>query len=224
MGSRILLSSDSEDDIMPTKISFNDVKDALKHYSGGSLDETNKWIADFDKIATTCGWNDVQKYIFALKLLDGEAAACVEAHPTVTTYEELTTLLLAKYKLKAKQVNIHKVLSQRKKLPTETPIEYMYKMKTLGKDAMDDRSMIEYIVDGFPGNDKATLYQATTYDELIDKLNSFKFESTEKPSFDKNKKRNVQNDANNKPQGRYMRILTQWFLYIHVPIDFTVLV
>lgn len=158
---------DENDDIMTTKISFNDVKDALKKFSGGSADERNKWVKEFDEISDTCGWSPVQKYVFSLKLMDGEAAACVEAH-IVKTYDELKALLEKEYKEKTNILTIHKSLAQRKKQPDETAIEFMYKMRTLGKDAMDDKSMIEYVVDGLPGDrsNKLTLYQSNTFDEL----------------------------------------------------------
>lgn len=81
---------------MTTKISFNDK--ALKKFSGGSTIVLEKWIKEFDEISDTCGWNEVQKYIFALKLMEAEADACVRAHTSVTTYDTLIALLKKEYK------------------------------------------------------------------------------------------------------------------------------
>ncbi len=69
-------------------ISFTDVKDSLKKFNTGSKNMLEKWINEFDKVAQTSKWNDVQKFLFALKLLEGEAAAVAETSD-LSSYNEL---------------------------------------------------------------------------------------------------------------------------------------
>ncbi len=74
----------------------------------------------------------------------------------------------------------------------------MFKMKALGTDRMDENSMVEYIVDGLPADkaSKTTLYEATSYDELLDKLRVFKL--NEKVRQDKSGKKHVKHSSGNK--------------------------
>ncbi|KAJ6644138.1 hypothetical protein Bhyg_09104 [Pseudolycoriella hygida] len=109
--------TDNQGEDMAPGISFNDVKDALEKFEGDSKEETQRWIDEFDDIAETCTWNDVQKYIFARRLMLGEAKACIEARSGVKTYAELKNTLL-----------------DRKKNSSETPLEYMYIMQKLGRN------------------------------------------------------------------------------------------
>lgn len=52
--------------------------------------------------------DDVQKFIFAMRLMTGEAEACVKAHSTVATYDELTALLKKEYKEEVCLKKVHK--------------------------------------------------------------------------------------------------------------------
>lgn len=123
--------TEDSDEIAPT-ISFTDVKDALKKFKSGSKDMLEKWIKEFDKVALTSKWDEVQKFLFALKLLEGEAAAVAEATES-STYDELLAALRRVFKKKTSLIAVHKDLSERKKKPEETMVEYMFKMKTLDK-------------------------------------------------------------------------------------------
>ncbi len=111
----------------------------------------------------------MQKFLFALKLLEGEAAAVAEASD-LSSYNELIKALKSVFKKGTSLIQIHNELSERKKKPDETMVEYMFKMKALGTDRMDENSMIEYIVDGLPADKarKTTLYEATSYDDLLE--------------------------------------------------------
>ncbi|KAJ6639400.1 CCHC-type zinc finger nucleic acid binding protein [Pseudolycoriella hygida] len=125
---------------------------------------------------------------------DGQQSKGSEVPEVTGEYSEETNLL-----------EIHKNLVQRQKKPGETPVEYMYIMQKLGKGKIDERSMVEYVVDGIQmeRTSKATLYEATTYEELKKKLRTFKI-TEDKQNVDtkfqtKNTKSNHQkNGANNK--------------------------
>lgn len=69
-------------------------------------------------------------------------------------------------------------------------------MRQVAKDTMDVKSMIEYIVDGLPDEkrNKLTLYQATTYDELKEKLKVYKTFLTESAKQDKTSRKAVKNN------------------------------
>ena len=50
-------------------IGFRDVKYALEPSEGHFGSDANEWLANFENVATASCWNDVQKYLFARRLL-----------------------------------------------------------------------------------------------------------------------------------------------------------
>lgn len=80
--------------VMTTNFLFKDVEDALEKFSGESERNVDAWITSYEAVATTCNWNDIQKYLYARKLLIGAAKKCIEADDTIVTY----ALLIAKLK------------------------------------------------------------------------------------------------------------------------------
>ncbi len=72
-------------------------------------------------------------------------------------------------------VEIHERLSKAKKTQTESYVEFMYSVKKMGRDKIDERSLIKYVVNGLPdrAHDKITLFEALTFDELKKKLKVF---------------------------------------------------
>ncbi|RLU15779.1 hypothetical protein DMN91_011535 [Ooceraea biroi] len=59
-------------------LTFKDVEDSIDTFSGDDGKNIKQWIKDFDETATLCQWNDVQKTIYAKKLLRGSAKIFVK--------------------------------------------------------------------------------------------------------------------------------------------------
>lgn len=156
-------------------ISFRDVEDALRKFKGEAIDDIEEWIAEFEVTAETCKWNDVQKYMFCRKLLRGEAQLAMEANREINSYATLIAHLKTEHEDDTGGADIYIRMSNRKKTDTETYIEFMYKMKKMASDKIDEQSVCKYIVNGLPDSpqDKITLFEATTYKELKRKLKAF---------------------------------------------------
>lgn len=158
-----------------TTISFRDVEDALKKFKGESYENVEEWILEFETTAATCKWSEVQKYLFARKLLRGEAKMAVEANQAIISYETLLTHLKEEHKDDATSADIHDRLMKRSRKTNETYVEYMYVIKKMGRDKVDERSLVKYVVNGLPDKpqEKITLLEAATLAELKKKLKSF---------------------------------------------------
>lgn len=165
----------NERDIVMATISFKDVEDALRKFSGESHEDVGEWIEEFEATADTCNWKEVQKYLFARKLLRGEAKSAVEANRKITKYEELIAHLRAEHVDDGSGADLHAKLIKRVKEPKESYIEYMYAMKKMARDKIDEKSTCKYVVAGLPDHprDKVTLFEAMNFDELKKKLKVF---------------------------------------------------
>lgn len=173
---RDILISDEEDEFedsieMATNFVFKDVEDSLEKFTGETTQTVTEWVTNFENIATTCGWNDIQKYLFARKLLQGAARKAMEADKAVIDYGKLVALLKKEFETELTSYEIHRKLMFKKKSSSESYLEYFYDMRKIGPK-LDEVSMVRYIVDGLPGdqNGKSILYDAKTLDELKSKL------------------------------------------------------
>lgn len=175
---------DSQSEEMSTNFVFKDVEDALEKFSGECERNIETWIKNFEDIATTCKWNNIQKYLYTRKLLTGAARKAIEADDTTVNYDLLTEKLKNEFEEKLTVIEIHEKLSKRKKMLFETLLEYFYEMQKIGKSKMDEKSMVQYIVNGIPDNasGKAILYDATSLEILKTKLKTKTYETIKKQS------------------------------------------
>lgn len=159
---------------MATSFVFKDVEDALEKFTGETTRTVNEWMDHYNKVAQTCGWNDIQKYLFARKLLRGAARKAVEADEAVIDFQLLVAKLKEEFKDEKSSYEIHRELRLKKKSSMETNLEYFYDMKQIGTK-VDEPSMVRYIVDGLPEekNEKSILYDAKSLDELKTKLKNY---------------------------------------------------
>ena len=68
-----------------TKITFNfkDVEDTIRLFDGNDYYTIERWISDFEELATLFQWNDIQKLVFDRKSLKGVAKTFVQGLSTV---------------------------------------------------------------------------------------------------------------------------------------------
>lgn len=171
---RNILAEDNnqfEDTQMATNFVFRDVEDALEKFTGEETRTVNEWVKHFEDVAKTCGWNDIQKYLFARKLLQGAARKAVEADETIIDFKLLVAKLKEDFEEELSSYEIHRKLMNKKKSSSESYLEYFYDMRKIGPK-MDEASMVRYIVDGLPVDQagKSILYDAKKLDDLKTKL------------------------------------------------------
>lgn len=172
--------------VMATNFTFRDVEDALEKFTGESETSVATWIQDYEEVATNCNWNENQKFLFARKLLEGAAKSAVRGDRKVTTYALLKAKLKGEFPEELSTVEIHEKLTKRKKLSSETYLEYYYEMVALAREKMDDKSMILYITNGINDDpsSKAILYDCVKLVDLKQKLKAYeiiKNQSQRKP-------------------------------------------
>lgn len=78
-----------------TKITFTfkDVEDIIRPFDGSSYYPVEKWISDFEDLATMFKWNEMQKLIFGRKSLKGDAKIFVRSLKVTKSWENLKFVL-----------------------------------------------------------------------------------------------------------------------------------
>lgn len=154
-------------------LTFRDVEEALSTFSGDDQMDIRQWIQEFEDMAKLCGWADVQRIIYAKRLLRGSAKLFVNYEKCSSSWGAMRRALIEEFGRMVDAYKIHKELSRRGKKATETYQEYVYKMFDIAKQAaIEDAAVIKYIIDGVQDEEvnKTILYGAKNIRELKEKF------------------------------------------------------
>ncbi|CAK9806355.1 hypothetical protein ANTPLA_LOCUS4852 [Anthophora plagiata] len=66
-------------------LTFKDVEEPLNTFSGDNKENIRYWLQEFEDMAELCEWNNVQKVIYAKRLLRGSAKMFVNYENVVVT-------------------------------------------------------------------------------------------------------------------------------------------
>ncbi|XP_070855345.1 uncharacterized protein [Drosophila suzukii] len=156
-----------------SRFTLRDIQDSVSSFSGSEQDDVNHWLSEFDDVAITVGWHNLQKFIYAKQLLIGAAKLYIKSTSGVRGWIELKNGLKEEFGKKLCSAEIHKILRQRQKQPKETCIEYLYSLMEISKPInLDEESLVSYFVDGIPDSkiNKAGLYRAKSVRELKEEV------------------------------------------------------
>ena len=152
---------------------LKDIEDSLSNFTGTDNIEINQWIDDFEDNADTLGWNELQKFIYCKQLLKGAAKLFIRSQNGIKSFTLLKNSLIKEFGIKLSSIEVHNLLKSRKKKHNESFREYLYVLMGIGKPIeLDDDSIIQYFIEGIQDSkfNKTILYQATSIDDLKDKL------------------------------------------------------
>jgi len=150
-----------------------DVKHLIDTFNGENGANVIWWIEDFEGIARLCGWNEIQKTIYAKKLLRGSARLFVKYEMRGKLWKDIKFALKQEFFHNVNFYNVQKELQARKKRSDETYNEYCYKMfEIASRVKMDINGIIQYIIDGIVDEEvnKSILYGAGSIPDLKKRL------------------------------------------------------
>lgn len=176
--------------------SFKDIEESLEKFSGDNNKDIVRWIDDFETQSEVFGWGDLEKLVYARRLLIGSAKLYASCELRPKTWRELKNGLIKEFKIKVNSAMIHKKLSEAKKKRDETFREFCYRMIDIAATGnIDTAAVITYIVDGIQDSmaNKMFLYSATTLNELKEKVRVYE-EVSKKDSANKSTTREKDDD------------------------------
>lgn len=195
---------DEEDEKMASRsansfsaFSFRDIEHAINSFTGTGNYRIETWIEEFEDYAEMFGWNDLQKVIYAKRVMKDSAKLFLRTVKT-TTYSALKRELLKEFGKKLSSGEVHKLLRSKQKKSDENMRDYTLKMREIGvSNDIDEKSVIQYIIDGIDDeqSNKIMLYGAKSYEELKVKLDDYEKYKT---ACGKNKEKVESSRLNNK--------------------------
>ena len=96
-------------------LTFRDVEASLEQFSGDDKTSIRRWINDFEEMSTLCEWSDIQKVVYAKRLLCGSAKLFVTYEKCTKTWKKLKSALKEEFSEIVDSHAVHKELSNRKK-------------------------------------------------------------------------------------------------------------
>lgn len=161
-----------------------------------------RWIDEVESNAEIFEWTPLQQLLIAKRALTGTAQLWLRAERPHKTWEELKAALVKEFPDTVDIKSIHELMSNRKKQPNESCLDYMLVMKELGKRGkMPDYVAIKYIVDGIVDveTNKIMLYGVTAYNDLKEKLKIYEAISKKMQSAAQVQRRSAVSTGSNKP-------------------------
>lgn len=173
----------SNDPFIPSiGLKLDDIIASFKPFKGDNHSNFEKWLLQFEEQCSIFHLSEMQKFIFAKRVLKGIAKSFVEHESSAVTWRELKAELRNEFNQPVNSLLVHQKLSQRKKKPTESHLEYLYEMLELGSQGcVDVRAILTHTINGIPGpaHMKTFLFDAKNVREFEDKLKSFEVQQNQ---------------------------------------------
>lgn len=153
-------------------LTFRDVENSIREFTGKDNYSINRWIEDFEEVAALTNWTELQMLLFAKRSLAGLAKLFVQSQSGIRSWKTLKERLIDEFQVQTSSAQIHKMLCNRKRKYSESIYEYILCMRELGSRAhIDDESIIQYIIDGIgdSSGNKIVLYGARNFHEFKEK-------------------------------------------------------
>jgi len=150
-------------------VTFVDVQDSLRPFTGDDSVSIVKWVEDFEDLADLCSWSELHNFLYGKRLLQGTALDFVRGESGLRSWSELRDRLLNEFRCRLSTADVHRQLSSRRKRADETLLQYLYKMRKIAAHGnMEDKSVIDYVICGVPDTSahKNILYGAATLSEF----------------------------------------------------------
>lgn len=193
--------------------SFKDIEESLEKFDGDQDKNVDEWIEDFEEQAEVFGWNELEKLVYARRLLKSSAKMYVNSELKPKTWIQFKQGLCKEFEVKVNSALIHEKLSEVKKKKDESFREFCYRVIDMAAPAkFETAAIIRYIVNGIQDSaaNKMFLYSAKTISELKEKVRVYE-EATKKDVKDKSttkekdKEIEKQNDRKSAKSGKNRR-------------------
>ncbi|KAK7865588.1 hypothetical protein R5R35_010119 [Gryllus longicercus] len=150
------------------EFTIRDVENSLTEFSGDDKIQVEQWLNEFEDISNLLEWHDLQKIIYAKRMLKGSAKKFMLTKK-ISTWKKIKKDLTKEFITKLSSATVHSQLRKRKRLSDETAKQYIYSMiEIANQGTVDEEALVEYIIDGIQDyeSNKAILYSARNIQEL----------------------------------------------------------
>ncbi|XP_046599255.1 uncharacterized protein LOC124295072 [Neodiprion lecontei] len=141
---------------MPSLFTIKDVEGSISHFSGDDKLLVKKWIDEFEDMSGLLQWDNLQRAIYAKRLLKGSAKQYIALQKELTTWKSMKKSLLKEFENKVNSAMVHLQLSKRKRQANETPRQDVYAMNTIASQGdVEKEAVMQYVIDGIQDDEAA---------------------------------------------------------------------
>lgn len=151
------------------RIDFSEIEGSVPKFSGDNPYSVDKWIVDYEMVATSLGCDERQIYLYGRRLLTGTAELMLRMRKKIVDWKTLKAALHAEFRRRVSVRDVHEQLRQRFKKKEESMHFYILSMEEIAEQAnVSERDLIDFIVDGLRDSSPyiAVLESAEDLDEL----------------------------------------------------------
>ncbi|GFT02901.1 transposon Tf2-9 polyprotein [Trichonephila clavipes] len=194
---------------------LRDLLELVKPFTSRDSYSIKTFISDIEDIFRLYQiTNPIHQIIFVKKCLKGPAENLIRSIREITNWSQMKEHLLNEFSDRINSAQLHNMMQARRLKPTETLQEYFLTMRDLAhKGAVDDSSLIDYIIDGIPdsSNNKIILYGSKTLSEFKDKLKIYEklLNSKHNKQFPDKRFRDYENSTSNQHRIEHKRFTNQ---------------
>ncbi|GFS54280.1 transposon Tf2-9 polyprotein [Trichonephila clavipes] len=211
------ITSDSAKNTSNSFLSFNlrDLVELVKPFTSRDSYSIETFISDIEDIFRLYQiTNPIHQIIFVKKCLKGPAENLIRSIRGITNWSQMEEHLLNEFSDRINSAQLHNMMQARRLKPTETLQEYFLTMRYLAhKGAVDDSSLIDYIIDGIPdsSNNKIILYGSKILSKFKDKLKIYEtlLNSKHNKQFPDKRFRDYENSTSNQHRIEHKRFTNQ---------------
>ena len=158
------------------KFTFKDIEETVSEFDGSESFPIERWSADFEDAAVLFQWSDLEKIVFARRLLKGSAQLFIQSESGLVTWKKLKTVLLKEFARKITSTQLHSMLFRRKIKETESVFEYFLVMREIAsRGKIENEALFDYVISGLSDSagNKAVLFGAKDISDFKDRLKTY---------------------------------------------------
>lgn len=157
---------------MRSNFVFKDIEDSVSKFSGDDHFTIVRWLNEFEETSALLGWNNLQNFVYAKRLLTGTAKLFLRSS-SAKIWSPLKNLLREEFEIKVSSGDIQRMLMKTKMKHDENIHHYILRMKEIAAMAeIEDKVIMEYIIDGVNLNDSSKMWlsDARNFHDLREKF------------------------------------------------------
>lgn len=127
-----------------TTFAFKDVEDSFEKFDGLNM-RVSKWCDDFEDMAKVLQWNNLQKFVYAKKLIVGTAQRFLRSERNITTWQVLRKKLIREFSAAPNSAEVHRKLMKEKMKTDDDVLNYFYTMREIAQAGSIESKMTKEI-------------------------------------------------------------------------------
>lgn len=134
------------------RLRFDDIAASFKKFRGDKHISIYTWFQHFNEQSELFEFSQLEKFVYAKKLMVDTAKSFVEYECSAINYRQLENELIQEFGKSVNSALIHQKLQERKKKRDETSTQYLYEMMAIASQTnIDTAAIITYTINGLPG-------------------------------------------------------------------------